>query len=358
MKVILYLLLLLFISYTNGNSQTVVSINGEKFCINGTQTFKDKFWRGFSIEGLLPNSRMVNAIFDDETDSTRYRWVYPDTKSWDAERNTQEFLANMPIYRKKGLLAFTVNLQGGSPQGYSKSQPWCNTAVNSKGELKSAYMERLRGVLDKADELGMVVILGVYYFGQEKYIDDETAIKAGLKNVVEWVLKNGYTNVLLEINNECDFYKKHDILKPKRVHEAIAYAKSITVDGKRLFVSTSNGGGRCPSPEMVKEADFILLHGNGMHNPQRIVDLVNRIRTMEEYTPKPIIFNEDDHFDFDKPMNNFIAATSVGASWGYFDYRKSGEAYEVGFQCVPVDWSLGTVRKRQFFNLLSEWGRK
>ena len=77
---------------------------------------------------------MVNAIFDDETDSTRYRWVYPDTKSWDAERNTQEFLANMPIYRKKGLLAFTVNLQGGSPQGYSKSQPWCNTAVNSKGE--------------------------------------------------------------------------------------------------------------------------------------------------------------------------------------------------------------------------------
>ena len=64
---------------------------------------------------------MVNAIFDDETDSTRYRWVYPDTKSWDAERNTQEFLANMPIYRKKGLLAFTVNLQGGSPQGYSKS---------------------------------------------------------------------------------------------------------------------------------------------------------------------------------------------------------------------------------------------
>ena len=112
----------------------------------------------------------MNAIFDDETDSTRYRWVYPDTKSWDAERNTQEFLANMPIYRKKGLLAFTVNLQGGSPQGYSKSQPWCNTAVNSKGELKSAYMERLRGVLDKADELGMVVILGVYYFGQENIL--------------------------------------------------------------------------------------------------------------------------------------------------------------------------------------------
>jgi len=33
----------------------------------------------------------------------------------------------------------------------------------------------------------------------------------------------------------------------------------------------------------------------------------------------PILFNEDDHFDFDKPMNHMIAAISTYASWGYFD---------------------------------------
>ncbi len=33
----------------------------------------------------------------------------------------------------------------------------------------------------------------------------------------------------------------------------------------------------------------------------------------------PILFNEDDHFDFDKDENNFAAAVSEYASWGYFD---------------------------------------
>ena len=28
------------------------------------------------------------------------------------------------------------------------------------------------------------------------------------------------------------------------------------------------------------------------------------------YQPMPIVFNEDDHFDFDRPENNFTAALS------------------------------------------------
>ena len=42
-----------------------------------------------------------------------------------------------------GLLAFTVNLQGGSPEGYSKSQPWENSAIDPDGDLRPAYMKRL-----------------------------------------------------------------------------------------------------------------------------------------------------------------------------------------------------------------------
>lgn len=336
-------------------AKTVVSIKGDKICINGTETFKGKTWRGYSIEGLLPNSRMANAVFDDETDSTRYKWVYPDTKKWDAERNTNEFIEQLPIYRKKGLLAIGVNLQGGSPQGYSKGQPWCNTAITPDGGLKPAYMDRMGKIIEKADELGMVVIMGIYYFGQEKYINDEAAVKKGIKNTVEWVLKNNYTNVLLEINNECDFYHKHSILKPARVHEAILYAKSIQVNGKRLLVSTSNGGGKCPTSEMVKAADFILLHGNGLNDPKRIVNIVEKVRSIDTYTSKPIIFNEDDHYDFEKPINNFVAATSVGVSWGFFDYRRSGEDFNEGFQCVPVDWRINSDRKKGFFNIIDEW---
>ena len=43
------------------------------------------------------------------------RWAYKDTGKWDPERNTREFLAAMPEWRKHGLTRFTINLQGGSP---------------------------------------------------------------------------------------------------------------------------------------------------------------------------------------------------------------------------------------------------
>jgi hypothetical protein len=51
---------------------------------------------------------MVQGIFDDLNPETRSRWAYPDTKLWDPERNTREFLAAMPLWRDHGLLAFTI----------------------------------------------------------------------------------------------------------------------------------------------------------------------------------------------------------------------------------------------------------
>ncbi len=87
---------------------TTVSISGEDFCINGEPTFKGRIWNGHRIEGLLPNSRMVQGIFDDLNPETVSRFAYPDTGKWDAERNTREFIAAMPEWRRHGLLAFTA----------------------------------------------------------------------------------------------------------------------------------------------------------------------------------------------------------------------------------------------------------
>ena len=81
------------------------------------------------------NSRMVQGIYDDLNPETAPRWAYADTGRWDARRNTREFLAAMPEWRRYGLLAFTLNLQGGSPEGYSKGQPWHNSAFESDGSL-------------------------------------------------------------------------------------------------------------------------------------------------------------------------------------------------------------------------------
>jgi hypothetical protein len=299
---------------------------------------------------------MVQATFDDRNPETVPRWAYPDTKKWDADRNTAEFLDMMPTWRKHGLLAITLNLQGGSPEGYSKTQPWYNSAINADGTLDEKYMARLAKVIDKADELGMVVILGLYYFGQDERVKDEKAVIAGVDAAVDWIIAKKYTNVLVEVNNECNVKAyDHDILKPERVHELIERVKKRSAEQKHpLLTGTSYGGGAVPKPNVVKASDFLLLHGNGVKDPKRITEMVQQTRKVDGYRPMPILFNEDDHFNFDKPVNNFAAAVGEYASWGYFDYRMKGEGFDEGYQSVPVNWKTRSDRKKGFFKLLSE----
>jgi hypothetical protein len=336
------------------NRHTTISIEHDQFLINGEPTYKGRAWEGHKIEGLLLNSRMVQGIFDDLNPETRGLWAYPDTGAWDPERNTEEFLQAMPAWRNHGLLGFTLNLQGGSPQGYSRHQPWHNSGLTWEGKLRPAYLARLERILDRADELGMAVFLGIFYFGQAHRLKDEAAILRAVDGTVAWVFERSYRNVLIEINNECNVQYTQPLLQPERVHELIERVKAMTQAGQRLLVSTSYGGGTIPGANVVKAADFLLLHGNGVSDPQEIAHMVERTRRVEGYRPVPILFNEDDHYDFEKPWNNFTAAVSAYASWGYFDYRFPGEGFEEGYQSVPVNWGLSSARKRGFFGKLAE----
>jgi hypothetical protein len=136
--------------------RTNIAIAGEAFYVNGAPTYAGRSWNGLRIEGLLLNSRMVQGIFDDLNPDTRSRWAYSDTGRWDAERNTTEFCSAIAQWRAHGLLAFTLNLQGGSPEGYSAEQPWHNSTFEADGRLRSDYVARLERVLETADRLGMV----------------------------------------------------------------------------------------------------------------------------------------------------------------------------------------------------------
>lgn len=335
--------------------KTTVGIQGDMFLVNGAPTYKGRTWKGHKIEGLLLNSRMVQATFDDLNPMTVQRWAYPDTGKWDAERNVSEFLAAMPTWRRHGLLGITVNLQGGSPLGYSKDQPWHNSALNADGSLRPDYLRRFERVLDRADELGMVVILGIYYFGQDERLADEKAVVRGVDDTTDWLLGRGYRNVIVEVNNECNVARyDHEILKPQRVHELIERVKARSRDRRRLLVGTSYGGGAIPRENVVRASDFLLLHGNGVKDPERIGAMVRQTRKVAGYRPMPIFFNEDDHFDFDQPRNNFVAALGEYAGWGFFDYRMTGEGFDEGYQSVPVNWGAMSPRKRGFFGLLKE----
>tara|TARA_B100000029_G_scaffold351552_1_gene344026 strand:- start:403 stop:1557 length:1155 start_codon:yes stop_codon:yes gene_type:complete len=373
---------------------TKISIEGDKFLVNGTPTHEGATFRGVAIEGLMMNSRMANAVFDDDNEFTRHLWAYPDNEKWDADRNTNELIEMLPTYKSKGLSCIDVNLQGASPLGYYKSspeglsdlmtriqtkfpdatepeiwaglpstrsQPWDSGAFTENGDLKPAFMKRVAKVIEAADEIGMIVCLGLFYFGQDERISDEESVKTAVEKASNWVLAKGYTNVLLEINNECDVpLYEHEILCPDRIHELINLAKSISKDGARLLVSTSFTRRMVPTEKVIESSDFILLHGNGMHDPVEITNRVQETRNANSYKGQPIFFNEDDHFEFENETNNFVAALEQRAGWGFFDPGPGagGTAaygnYVDGYQNPPINWTINTSRKESFFWILSK----
>ncbi len=60
--------------------------------------------------GMLLNTRMVQALFEDENPETKKLWCYPDGSEFDPERNTDEFVAALSLYKAYGVIAFTISL--------------------------------------------------------------------------------------------------------------------------------------------------------------------------------------------------------------------------------------------------------
>ena len=130
-----------------------IAIDGTRFLLDGKPTYEGVEYQGSSVEGLLMNSRMIQAVFDDECEGTRSRWAYPDTGAWDPDRNTDEFCAQLPVYRAHGLLCVTAGLQGGgsvfTPEVYDR---YVNSAYHPDGTFKPAYFDRLLRVIRAADD--------------------------------------------------------------------------------------------------------------------------------------------------------------------------------------------------------------
>jgi hypothetical protein len=315
-----------------GNLTTEVSVSGDSWYINGLIVNPNS-----AAQGLLMNSRMVQAAFEDENPDTQHYWRYSDGSSFDPERNADEFIAMVPTYASYGLNAVTVSLQGGRPR--SGDQVWINTAFRSDGSLKSAYMDRMARVIEALDSNGMVAILTLFYFGQDQNINTESGVIAAVDNTIDWVMQKGYTNVVIEIANEADhpdYY--HAILKPDRVHELINRARQRS--GGKLLVSVSLRGGQIPSDTLLAASDFHLPHGNGQSASQ-VANMITKIRSSPGYGGEPITFNEDS-----TKLDNMRAAVNGSAGWGYYDNS--------GYQQPPTNWGINTQAKQDFFNLVRE----
>lgn len=104
----------------------------------------------------------------------------------------------MNDYKAKGILAFTLNLQGGMP-GYEGA---INSAFRSDASLKPNYMRRVGRVIEVTDARGLVIILGFFYQRQDGILLDANAVRQATVNAAAWISDQGYTNVIVEIANE------------------------------------------------------------------------------------------------------------------------------------------------------------
>jgi hypothetical protein len=342
---------------------TEIQITGNQFYINGQLTYPGVENKGRKIEGLLFNSRMVQAIFDDANPETAHRWVYPDTGIWDPERNVTEFCAALPEYRGCGLLGVTVGLQGGGsvyiPEIYDH---YVNSAYESDGTLKLAYLNRMRQVLQAADACGMIVIVNYFYVKHARRLAGEAVARSLTEQVTDWLLNTGYRNILVDVANESANWWQVPHFQPENIHKLIEIVQQTTVNGRRLLAGSSTGGGEdLPYGRWQEIEDFHMPHGNGLH-PAELRRKLQRFKASESYQkqPKPILINEDSVF-----VENLEAAVDEYASWGFYHQgfgshykdlmdwtlqeRETNYAGLTGFQTVPVNWHINDPWKKAFF---------
>jgi len=288
--------------------RTSITIDEESFRINGELTYRNI---NPLAHGRLMNVRMVNSVFEDKNPETCPEGFNP-------EENTSAFIASMDQYRSKGILAFTINLQGGMP-GYEGA---LNSAFYPDGSLKPDYMNRVARVIEAADLKGMIIIVGFFYQRQDQVLRDEDAVRKATVNAASWLRDKGYTNALVEIANEYRISGfDHPIIKKEKGEvELMSLVRSTAPS---LLVSTAGMGDARFHEILARAADFILLHGN-VSEPGEYPE---RIKSVEGYG-KPVIFNEDWCFSNDTrgipdAIIKMKTAFENGASWGNMNQKRN-----------------------------------
>ena len=356
--------------------KTNVTIDAENFMINGVITYSSSSNK--NVKGLLLNSRMIQGVFDDKNESTIQYWIYPDTKKWDPLRNTNEFVGNMSLWYSKGLLSFTVGLQGGGPiiQQQHHGQPWIVSAFDFiSGELDQKWTQRLKLILSKADEIGMVPIIQFFYTHQiTRYNYNNSAIYASMKSILDWLLaqNDGPSTYLIDVANECTANNYiGTILSCEKNSSAVSSTagnmSSITIPYIRQYISdhqnkdkifyigSSLPGGSIPCQELIKVSDFIDLHsGKNGGDITKKMDIIRGSSVYKE-NPKPILWTEDQYSNFSSNSNDFSAAIDTHSSWGWLNEGTNN--YIDGYQAPPVNWGINTRDKQQFFASVSNYAK-
>ncbi len=314
----------------------------------GNQAWRKTYTgRGYRREaqGKVMNLRLAQALFHDE-------WLFE--RPFDPERNTGRVIEALDFYKKHGVLAVNVSLQGGQP-GYSpeangirrqngakygRQDGMLVSAFRPDGSLKADWLGRLEKLVRAAKEREMLVGIMYFYQGQDEVLESPAAIEAAARNATDWLIDRKFRNVILDVANEWDLQGDrwdHGDYIPQNIGGLIERIRERFQAKKADFalpIGASTSGRMLYPASLAEVCDVVLLHGNG----RTAAEKTERARQYEDYN-RPLLMNEDDNgrettlANFGKERASLEALFRHGAGWGYMPWVQA--------QRFPFDFMPG-----------------
>lgn len=287
--------------------KTVLSIQGDRFCINGALTYSEIPTARPGVHGLLMNARFIQGIFDDRQAPERFARFGAD--HWNPDHNTDDLIKALPEWYRYGLRAFTVGFQGGGPCFTIRNEEINTNPYAPDGSaISPKALARMAKIIEAADQLGMIVVVSCFYSGQIRHLENDAAVKQAVTITARWLRSQKYTNVILEIANECDVpdYEPYpSIYTPEGMCKLIALAQQeaggIPVGCSMLGMSYNDS--------IAEASDVNIIHGNNQTRQR----LYNKIMHAKELG-KPVLCNEDSQC-----VSQLGVTFATGVSWGYYN---------------------------------------
>ncbi len=309
------------------------------------KTYTDQGYRR-EARGKLMNLRLAQALFHDE-------WLAE--KPFDPERNTTQAIEALDFYKRHGVLAISVSLQGGNP-GYSaaangiarqnaarygKEGGLLVSAFRPDGSLQPEWTKRLERLLRAADERGMVVCLMYFYQGQDEVLDSGEAIEAAARNATDWLIDKKFRNVIIDVANEWDLRGEtwdHNEYLPQNIGGIIERIRE-RFQAKRsdftLPIGASTAGRMIYPASLTQVCDLVLLHGNGRTPAEK----TERLQPFKSLTV-PVLMNEDDNgrettrANLAKELASCTTLFQNTGGWGYMPWVQA-QRFPFRFQPAP-----------------------
>ncbi len=307
--------------------KTKLTIEKDKFLINGKLIYSEIETAKPEVHGLLMNARFIQGIFDDKRDPSRF--VRFGKNSWNPDENTADLIKALPEWYSYGLRGFTVGFQGGGPCFTIDNRAIDNNPFSKDGKsIDPVALTRMKSIIEAADELGMIVIVSNFYSGQIGHLYNDEAVIEAIKLTSNWLRDNTFTNVIIEIANEkdCEEY---------RVYPSIFTGEGLC---KLIKVAQVESGGipvGCSSLGFMYDdlvgyaSDINIIHGNNLTRQR----FYNKIIHAQK-TGKPILCNEDS-----QALSQMDVTFDTGVSWGYYNNLTKQEP--------PTNW--GITKGEDFF---------